>query len=122
MAQNKPNLYEARKIFVDGETISSTFVSQVVDLRKYQAGIVKLEFSGFDSDDAITNLQISDENSTDDSKWCDWGGEAGKKAIEVASGTVIWELDEIPPAFMRLRFDIGTGTTATLTTSHILGY
>lgn len=121
--QNKPNLYEKRFVFVSSQAISATFNSNVQDLRKYQAGIVKTKWTSYDGATGKIYLQISDVNTTDDTDWCIWGGEAGQRTLDAATGTVIWELDEIPPVFMRLHIELGDGTGITITSAaHILGY
>lgn len=113
--------YEKRVVFVDAVAAVADYYSSIVDLRSYDTGIVKLEWSNYNGTTGKARLQISDENSSTNSKWGNWGGSDGQYDVATTSGTLVFALNTIGPYYMRFNFEMGDGTTVTLTVSHILG-
>lgn len=118
----KLNHYNCLETVIDNQTFTtSPSYSTAYDGREWRRGILTFQWSGYDATDGKVFVQISTTNTTDDTKWEDYG-EAAEGELNAATGFCIFDWSVMPPCFFRFCIDLGSGTTITATAQHILGH
>jgi hypothetical protein len=83
-------------------------------------GIVTTQWSGYDgTTDGKVFLQLCEFDSNDDSEWDRWGQQGD---LNAATGKCIFHIWRGAPGFVRIRYELGDGTTITVSSNYRLGW